>query len=218
MEPMSTLAAAPLDALLVALLAQQLPTLLTFNEENLDGDGESFSKWLERLELVANTCKWDDQAKLVNVATRLQGTASRFYHSCTLQQRSSYNELVTALHCRFTPVHIRSVQSSILHERRQHANETVDDYAQDLRRFFLRAYSSAHSGGEAEAVGKSVPAYQFIAGLVDSLKAKMVGQTGTFEELLVQARFGRPHSRTSTPARELVNRVGKRVKALNLSK
>ena len=38
-------------------------------------------------------------------------------------------------------------------------------------------------------MGKSVFAYQFIAGLVDSLKAKMVGRTGTFEELLAQARF-----------------------------
>jgi len=116
-EPVSTLAAAPLDALSVALLAQQLPTLPTFNGENLDGDGESFGEWLERLELVASTCKWDDQAKLVNVATRLRGTASRFYHSCTPQQRSSYDELVTALRSRFTPVHIQSVQSSIFHER-----------------------------------------------------------------------------------------------------
>ena len=188
-EPVSTLAVAPLDALLVALLAQQLPTLPTFNGENLDGDGESFSEWLERLELVASTCKWDDQAKLVNVATCLRGIASRFYRSCTPQQRSSYNELVTALRSRFTPVHIQSVQSSIFHEWRQHANETVDDYAQDLRRLFHRAYSSAHSGGEAKAMGKSVLAYQFIAGLVDRLKAKMVGRNGTFEELLVQARF-----------------------------
>lgn len=38
-------------------------------------------------------------------------------------------------------------------------------------------------------MGKSVLSYQFIAGLVDSLKAKMVGQTGIFEELLAQACF-----------------------------
>ncbi len=43
MEPVSTLAAAPLDALSVALLAQQLPSLPNFNGEILEGDGESFN-------------------------------------------------------------------------------------------------------------------------------------------------------------------------------
>ena len=136
MEPVSTLAA---DALSVTLLAQQLPTLPNFNGENLEGDGESFSDWLERLELVASTCKWDDQAKLVNVATRLRGTASRFYRSCTPLQQSSYKELVAVLRSRFTPVRIQSVQSSIFHERKQHTNESVDDYAQDLCKLFNRA-------------------------------------------------------------------------------
>ena len=125
MESVSTLAAAPLDALSVALLAQQLPTLPNFNGEDLEGDGESFGDWLERLELVASTCKWDDQAKLMNVATRLRGTASRLYRSCTPQQRSSYKELVAALRSRFTPVCIQSVQSSIFHERKQCTNETM---------------------------------------------------------------------------------------------
>ena len=96
-EPVPTLAAAPLDALSVALLAQHLPPLPNITGDNVEGDGESFSDWLERVELVASMCKWDDQAKLVNVATRLRGTASRFYRSCTPQQRSSYIELVAAL-------------------------------------------------------------------------------------------------------------------------
>ena len=73
------------------------------------------------------------------------------YTACALpQQRSSYNELVTALHSRLTPVHIQSVQSSIFHERRQHANKTIHDYAQDLCRLFYRAYSSAHLDEEPQ--------------------------------------------------------------------
>ena len=164
MEPVSTLAAAPLDALSVALLSQQLPSLPNFHGENLEGDGESFNDWLEHLELVASTCKWDDQAKLVDIATRLRGTASRFYRSCTPHQRSSYKELVAALRKRFTPIHIQSVQSSIFHERKQRATESVDDYAQDLRKLFHCAYSSSLDGGEAEEMGKSVLAYQFVVG------------------------------------------------------
>ena len=52
--------------------------------EHTDGDEENFTEWLEHLELVASTCHWDDQAKLVNVATRLRVSASRFYSSCML--------------------------------------------------------------------------------------------------------------------------------------
>ena len=38
-------------------------------------------------------------------------------------------------------------------------------------------------------MGRSVLSNEFLAGLVDQLKAKMVGRSGTFEELLTQARI-----------------------------
>ena len=38
-------------------------------------------------------------------------------------------------------------------------------------------------------MGRSVLAYQFVAGLSNHLKAKLVGREGTFEELLAKARF-----------------------------
>ena len=117
--PVPTLAATPLDSLSTALLAQQLPSLPNFSGENIDNDGESFGEWIERLELVANVGQWNDQTKLVNVATRLRGLASRFYRSCPPQQRSSYAELTAALRKRFTPVRLQSVQSSLFHERKQ---------------------------------------------------------------------------------------------------
>ena len=46
-----------------------------------------------------------------------------------------------------------------------------------------------HGGGGSDAMGQSVLAYQFVAGLVDNLKAKLVGCVGSFEELLAKARF-----------------------------
>ena len=116
--PVPTLAAAPLDAL-SRTLAQQLPPLPNFTGDHMDGDGESFQEWSERLEMVAATCHWDDQTKLENIATRLRGSASRFYRSCPPQQRSDYMALTTALKQRFTPVRIQAVQSSRFHERKQ---------------------------------------------------------------------------------------------------
>lgn len=180
----------PLHTLSMALLAKQLLSLPNFSGDQLDGDGESFSEWPERLELVASACHWDDQARLVNTATRLHRSASRFYRSYTTQQRSSYSGLTTALHERFTPVRLQFVQSSRFHECKQLPNETVDNYAQDLCKLFYRAYSTAkEEGSGAEAMGWSVFACQFVGALVDKLKAKLVGCTGSFKELLSKARF-----------------------------
>ena len=187
--PVPTLAAAPLDALSMTLLAQQLPPIPNFTGDHMDGDGETFEEWLERLELVAATCHWDDRTKLVNIATRLRGSASRFYRTCSPQQRSDYTALTTALTQRFIPVRIQAVQSSRFHERRQEAKETVDSYAQELRKLFYQAYSSASGTEGADRMGQSVLSYQFIAGLVSDLKRKLVGREGTFEQLPEVARF-----------------------------
>ena len=123
-----------MDPMSMALLAQLLPNMPTFSGDEIDGDGDSCDTWLERL--VANACRWDEQARLVNVATRLRGSASRFYRSCTPQQKSSYSGITSALRKLFTPVRIQSVQSGRFHERKQLATETVDVYAQDLRKLF----------------------------------------------------------------------------------
>lgn len=184
-----TLPIAPLDALSMSLLAQQLPPLPNFIGDRLDEDGETFEEWLERLELIAATCHWDERAKLVNIATRLRGPALRFYRTCSPQQRASYALLTSALKQRFTPVRIQAVQSSRFHERKQGPKESVDSYAQDLRRLFNRAYSSVSASGDGDQMRQSVLAYQFVAGLRSELKAKLVGREGTFEQLLEVARF-----------------------------
>ena len=131
-EPVPTPAATPLDTLSTALLAQQLLSLPNFSGEQSHWE-EDFSEWLERLKMVANTCWWDNQAKLVNVVTRLRVVAARYYRSCTPQQRSKYSALTEALHRCFTPVQIQSVQRSKYHKRKQRPDEAVDDYVQELQ-------------------------------------------------------------------------------------
>jgi len=90
-------------------LAQQIPPLPKFNKETLDREGECFADWIEQLELIAEACQWNNQAKLVNLVTRLQGQAYSFYRSCTQCQRASYSALVAVVKERFTPVQIHSV-------------------------------------------------------------------------------------------------------------
>ena len=167
-QPPVPMQANQLNTLSMALLSQQLPSLPNYSGDSVD---EGFDNWLERLELVATTCGWSDQAKLMNVATRLRGAAARFYRSCTPQQRSNYSALTTVLRQRFTPVRIQSVQSSKFHERKQLPTETVDMYAQDLRKLFYQAYSHAEKQGDgAEMMGQSVLAYNLLLDLPETSK------------------------------------------------
>ena len=174
-----------------ALLAHQLPPLSKFTGEGVHGsEGDTFGDWLEQFELCAGVCQWDARAKLLNLVTRLKGAAYSFYKSCSVQHRSDYGELVKELTCRFTPVCIQAVQCSLFHERKQSGKESVDDFSQDLRKLFAHAYPKVEQGSrEAEAMGKSVLANQFVAGLRSEIKGKVVGMEGSFEELLVKARF-----------------------------
>ena len=57
MEPVSTMAAAPQDALSVA---QQLPTLPNFNGDRVDGDRESFDDWFTLYKMIYNLCYFEN--------------------------------------------------------------------------------------------------------------------------------------------------------------
>ena len=85
---------------------------------------------------------------------------------------------------------LAAVQTQLFHERRQGPRESVDEFAQELRKLFSNAYSRSTRGGpEAEALGEIMLSNQFVVGLRPELKTKMVGMEGGFEELLMKARF-----------------------------
>ena len=173
-----------------AMMAQQLPPIRPFTGEDVH-EGETFKDWIEQLDMVAQVAGWDDQAKLVNLTTRLRGQAYSFYKSCPDQECKNYASLVAQLKKQFTPVRLQAVQSSLCHDRRQKVpKETVDAYAQDLRRLFHLAYPQAQQGTrEAEDLGRSVLCYQFVAGLQREIKVKLAGVEGTFDQLLARARL-----------------------------
>ena len=90
----------------------------------------------------------------------------------------------------FTPVRLTALQTRAFHDRVQGAKETVDAYAQELRKLFSKAYATTTRGGsEAEKMGQTVLASQFVSGLRSELKSKVVGSEGSLEQLLAKARF-----------------------------
>lgn len=100
----------------------------------------TFSDWHEQLELVAGLRRWSDHVKLVNLDTRLKGLAYAFYHSCTATQHANYQQIVSLLTERFTPMQMQAVQSSFFHDRKQQPHETVREYAQDVCCLCYQAY------------------------------------------------------------------------------
>ena len=83
---------------------------------------------------------------------------------------------------------IQAVHSNLFHQRKQAEGESVDACVQDLRKLFYKAYPRASQGNEqAEDLGRSVLAYQFVTGLNSTLRIKVAGVEGTFDELLVKA-------------------------------
>ena len=72
----------------------------------------------------------------------------------------------------------------------QGANESVDDFAQELRKLHSKAYSVATSGNpEAEKVGQIVLVNQFLSGLRSELQVKVVGTEGGMDEMVARAQF-----------------------------
>ena len=165
-------------------------------------DGETFADWLEHFEAVAQLARWDDHYKFVYLTTALRGTAKAFYRSCSPMQKSNYHSLVAELRKRFTPVQLTAVRTQLFHDRKQGPQESVDEFAQDLRDLYGKAYAGFTKGTpEAEKVGQTVLASQFVAGLRPSLQSKVVGMEGGMDQLVLKARFEEAKSKELAAAR-----------------
>ena len=153
-------------------------------------DGETFQDWVEQFEAVGSLAGWNDHFKLVYLTSALKGAAKSFFRSCLPTQRSKYDEMVAALKKRFTQVQLTAVQTQLFHSCRQGQKESVDDFAQELRKLHTRAYAAATCvNAEAEKVGQIVLVNQFVSGLRPELQAKIVGIEGSMDELILKARF-----------------------------
>ena len=173
---------------------------------------EPFDEWLEQFQLVASVCRWEGRAKLANLVTRLHGQAYSFYRTCPVHQRTSYEALTAALTERFKPVRIKSVQSGLFHERKQKSKESVEEYAQDLNRLYQRAYPHSERGSaDAERMGQTVLAYQFVAGLKPEIPLKLAEHEGSFEQLLMKARFEEAKLHDLQPIPENTKRMTERI-------
>ena len=180
-------------------LLGQLPQIPKFSGDALDS-GDTFVEWLEQFENIAKLAGWDDHWRLVHLTSNLRGTAASSYRSCSVDVRSEYRSLVDALKRRFTPVRLTAVQTQLFHNRQQAEGETVEQFAQDLQKLFNQAYArAAREGPEAEKLAQTLLTNQFVAGLRQDLKRKLIGVEGGLEELILKARFEEAKGRELAP-------------------
>ena len=194
-----SVAPAGITGMPLAYMHPNLPQIPNFHGGDQQ-DGETFEDWWGHFEAVARIAGWDQNFKLVHLTAALRGNAKSFYRSCAAAQKTNYAQLVTALKKRFTPVKLTALQTQMFHSRRQGANESVDDFAQELRKLHVRAYSTATSSNpEAEKVGQIILVNQFVSGLRSELQAKVVGFEGGMDEMVARARFEETKLRELTP-------------------
>ena len=135
------------------------------------GDSKSFTDRLEeKVEMIAEAYHWDDCTKLVDLVTRLCGQVYSFCRSSDGNQQSCYANLAKQLVQHFSPVRIGAVQSSLFHDRDQGERESVDDYVQELRKLFYKAYPQTMQGTtDFQDISKSILRNQFVAGLLPNI-------------------------------------------------
>ena len=116
-----------------------------------------------------------------------------FYRSCDESQWSNYTRFIKLLIWCFTPIRIGAVRSRLLYDRQQKEREYVDDYAQDLRKLFYKAYPQTLQGTtDLENISKSILCNQFVAELPPDIKIKVYSwYWGNIDTLLVRLELNR---------------------------
>ena len=104
---------------------------------------EDWQVWINRFEAVARRRNWNAEMKLDNLLPRLQGTAGEFVFSQLSHNTiSNYSELVRELNSRFRTIETQKTFAAKFSQRTQKHDETVEEYAAELKRLYSKAYTS----------------------------------------------------------------------------
>ena len=146
---------------------------------------EKLEVWHNRFEDVANRRGWSEEDKLDELLPRLQGTAGDFVFSqLSVRIRSSYRRLIRELGNRFKHVEIAKTYQAQFSKRNQKVNESVEDYAVELKRLYDKGHSN-----RPPAIRQEDLLRRFLDGLLDH-KAKQqvefVKQPQSIEEAVTE--------------------------------
>ena len=101
---------------------------------------EDWKVWINRFEAIAEKRNCSEETRLDNLLPKLQGSAGDFVF--TQLSRSTlmcYADLIKELNSRFRVVEAQKTFAAKLSQRAQRADETVEEFAADLKRSNAKA-------------------------------------------------------------------------------
>ena len=103
---------------------------------------EPWNIWFNRFHDVARLKRWNDEVRLCELLSRLQGKAGEFvYGQLSPAIRNNYAMLIDELDNRFRKVHTSKAFSAQFSNRNQRVSESVEDYAAELKRLYDKAHA-----------------------------------------------------------------------------
>ena len=125
---------------------------------------EDWKVWISRFEEIAERRNWNNDMKLDNLLPKLQGRAGDFvFTQLPKDTLKCYSELVKELNSRFRVVETKRAFASKFSQRVQKPNETVEEYAADLKRLYSKAYQQRDAKTRQEDLVR-----KFLDGLKDN--------------------------------------------------
>ena len=102
---------------------------------------EEWAIWITRFEAIAELRRWEEDMKLDFLLPRLQGKVGEYAFTVLPRQvLNSYNELVRELNSAFKKIEIPRAYAKKFHSRLQGENESVENYATELKCLYYKAY------------------------------------------------------------------------------
>ena len=124
---------------------------------------EDWKVWITRFEAISQRCNWNEDTRLDNLLPRLQGRAGDIvFNQLSYETMSSYSELVKELNSRFRRVETQRTFAAKFSQRAQKQDETVGEYAAELKRLYAKAYKSRDNETRQEDLVR-----RFLNGLKD---------------------------------------------------
>ena len=155
---------------------------------NGDGatDNGAFDRRVKKLQRCAEIDSWSDREQLLQFDLHLTGRAEATYDVLPPEVKTTFKAAVDALRDHLQPVKREALKSAELIKKKQMQNESVDSYAQEFERLFMKSYGSR--GGMDTETKEMLKRDLFVQGLLLKWQKKVLPSADSFSDALYQAR------------------------------
>ena len=114
------------------------------NKKPATYDGtSSFQDYLVQFNMTGDLNHWEERTKAMELATSLRGAAQTVLSDLRPEQRTDFDQLISALTARFEPTNQTELYRAQIKGRLRKKSESVQELATDIKRLVRRAYPQA---------------------------------------------------------------------------